>query len=132
MYTGQVYGYLLRRSGRQKLMSRTMQLSDDVPVSVTIVRAVAAEADLDPETVPVLQKVLDVDALDALVSPTRSNCGSEVVVRFGVADCVVEVSSEGTVSASSDATVDGERGPLEAEAETGSLEVAADPEVGVR
>lgn len=80
-------------------MRHTTHLSPAEPVSSAIVNAVADVIDADPLDVPVLQHVLDVDALNALVDSSREPTGTEVTVRFELADCTVVVSSAGTVTA---------------------------------
>lgn len=115
-------------------MSVTTQLSDEVPITVTIVRAVADVTGGDPRHVPVLQDVVDVDALRALVTPHRRDLRSEVVVRFEVAGCTVEVSSEGSVT-----VMDGPRmdesaplAPMDAQSCGSVPEVSHESDVGTR
>ena len=80
-------------------MSHPIQLSDVESVSVTVVEAVADAAGIDPEQVPVLQNVVDVDALSKLVAPPNRAPTSDVTVHFELAGCTVEASSNGTVTA---------------------------------
>lgn len=113
-------------------MSDPIQLSDVGSVSVTVVDAVADAADIDPEQVPVLQNVVDVDALRKLVAPPNRAPTSDVVVRFELAGCTVEASSSGTVtavqngSARTDAASDGvARETVDAAEATAPLEADA-------
>lgn len=72
--------------------------TDDVPLSTTVLSAVAATADVDPIELPPLNDAIDPDALDSLFAPredgTRRTPGT---VSFEFAGFTVTVAADGTV-----------------------------------
>lgn len=79
-------------------MRETAHFSDSVPVSTTIVNAVAEVTGTQPRELPTLYQVVDAEALSDLVAPSYGPVESEVTVEFEMAGCTVVVSSEGSVT----------------------------------
>jgi hypothetical protein len=72
---------------------RTSTLTTDAAVSTAVIEAVTEAAGTQAENLPVLNEVVDTDALDALFA------GSETTgtIQFRYAGCDVTVSSDHTV-----------------------------------
>jgi hypothetical protein len=77
-----------------------LRYDDDgsVPIGGTVALAVAAVGDLSPEEGRPLTDAIDVDALNQLFEPPRTEVGErEIEVQFRYRDCTVSVTEEGWI-----------------------------------
>ena len=79
-------------------MSKTVHISAEGSAATTVVEAVADETGRDPIDLPTLYDVVDPDALNQLVGPTRFDREPNVTVTFAIAGCCVEVADTGEVA----------------------------------
>ncbi|OTF01686.1 HalOD1 output domain-containing protein [Halorubrum sp. SD683] len=70
------------------------QWSGETTPSIAVVEAVAAATDRDPRKMPPIQRAVDTDALDALLTAGK---GSSLRVSFEYLDATVTVHPDGTI-----------------------------------
>lgn len=71
--------------------------SDDEPLSVAVVNAVATGSDVDATDLEPLHEVIDTDALDRLFDHLPAGADTAGVVRFEYNSCLVTISVDGEI-----------------------------------
>lgn len=75
----------------------TIRRTTDEQLSDTVIDAVSAATDTDPQELPRLSRVIDLDALDRLYRHDDGDRDSCSRIEFTVAGCDVQVTTDGRV-----------------------------------